>query len=97
MDIAPSIVLYSFGGLAIPHPGRYGVRRPGPWGEMLIAFAGPASGFILAAVLALGLHYLGGYPVTIFEPSWRDVVPMRGCSQSSLLDALPVFRFSDHA
>ena len=47
----PSIVLYSFGGLAIPHPGRAGVRRPGPWGEMLIAFAGPASGFILAAVL----------------------------------------------
>ena len=72
----PSIVLYSFGGLAIPHPGRYGVRRPGPWGEMLIAFAGPASGFILAAVLALGLHYLGGYPVTIFQSSWRNVVPV---------------------
>ncbi|MGA2255602.1 MAG: site-2 protease family protein [Thermoguttaceae bacterium] len=58
-----SIVLYSFGGLAIPHPGRSGIRRPGPWGDMLIAFAGPASGFILAAVLALGLHYLGGYQV----------------------------------
>ncbi len=70
----PSIVLYSFGGLAIPHPGRNGVRRPGPWGDMLIAFAGPASGFLLAAVLTLGLHYLG-YPVTIFEPTWRDVVP----------------------
>jgi len=71
----PSIVLYSFGGLAIPHPGRNGVRRPGPWGDMLIAFAGPASGFLLAAVLALGLHYLGGYRVAIFEPTWRDVVP----------------------
>ena len=76
MDFDPSIVLYSFGGLAIPHPGRYGVRRPGPWGDMLIAFAGPASGFILAAVLVLGLHYLGGYPVSIFDPSWRDVVPV---------------------
>jgi len=62
----PSIVLYSFGGLAIPHPGRNGVRRPGPWGDMLIAFAGPASGFILAAVLTLGLFYVGGYPVGIF-------------------------------
>jgi stage IV sporulation protein FB len=70
----PSIVLYSFGGLAIPHPGPSGVRRPGPWGDMLIAFAGPASGFLLAAVLALGL-YLVGYEVTIFEPTWRDVVP----------------------
>ncbi|MEI8376196.1 MAG: site-2 protease family protein [Planctomycetota bacterium] len=61
----PSIVLYSFGGLAIPHPGRNGVRRPGPLGDMLIAFAGPASGFLLAAVLTLGL-YLGGYQVEIF-------------------------------
>ena len=72
----PSIVLYSFGGLAIPQPGRYGVRRPGPWGDMLIAFAGPASGFILAAVLVLGLHYVGGYPLMIFDSSWRDVVPL---------------------
>jgi Zn-dependent protease len=55
--------LYSFGGLTIPHPGPNGARRPGPWGEMLISIAGPASGFILAAVLALGLNYLGGYPV----------------------------------
>jgi Zn-dependent protease len=62
----PSIVLYSFGGLAIPHPGPYGVRRPGPWGQMLISVAGPASGFILAAVLALGLYYLGGYPVGLY-------------------------------
>ena len=71
----PSIVLYSFGGLAIPHRGAYSVRQPGPWGDMLIAFAGPASGFILAAVLALGLRYVGGYDVTIFEPTWRQFVP----------------------
>jgi Zn-dependent protease len=72
----PSIVLYSFGGLAIPHPGRNGIRHPGPWGQMLISIAGPAAGFLLAAVLALGLHYLGGYPVMVFEPTWRDVVPV---------------------
>ena len=69
----PSIVLYSFGGLAIPHSGRIGVRRPGPWGDMLISFAGPASGFLLAAVLAMGLHYLGGYPSR--SNSTCDVVP----------------------
>jgi len=63
---SPSIVLYSFGGLAIPHPGRHGVRRPGPWGQMLISIAGPASGFILAAVLASGLYFLGGYPFAFF-------------------------------
>ncbi len=72
----PSIVLYSFGGLAIPHSGSGVVRRPGPWGQMLISFAGPASGFILVAVLALGLRYVGGYELTIFEPTWRDVVPI---------------------
>jgi len=72
----PSIVLYSFGGLAIPHPGPRLVRRPGPWGQMLISLAGPASGFILAAILVLGLHYLGGYPLVIFKSSWRDVVPI---------------------
>ena len=79
-----SIVLYTFGGLAIPHPGRYGARRPGPWGDMLIAFAGPASGFVLAAVLTLGLHYLGGYPVRIFRPSWHDVVPIVGIPNENL-------------
>jgi Zn-dependent protease len=72
----PSIVLYSFGGLAIPHRGPYSVRQPGPWGDMLIALAGPASGFILTAVLVAGLHYLGGYPAFVFNPSWRDVVPL---------------------
>ena len=71
----PSIVLYSFGGLTIPHPGPDGARRPGPWGEMLISIAGPASGFLLADVLALGLYYLG-YPVMVFEPTWRDAVPV---------------------
>ena len=54
----PSIVLYSFGGLAIPHAGAYGVRRPGPWGDMLIAFAGPAAGFLLAVILALPIYFL---------------------------------------
>jgi stage IV sporulation protein FB len=70
----PSIVLYAFGGLAIPHAGRYGMPRPGPWGQILILFAGPASGFILTAILVLGLHY-GGYRVEIFDPTWRDVIP----------------------
>ena len=44
----PSIVLYSFGGLAIPHSGPHGSRRPGPWGNMLISLAGPLTDLILA-------------------------------------------------
>ena len=71
-----AIVLHSFGGLAIPRAGRHGFRQAGPGGQILICLAGPASGFILAALLALGLHYLGGYPVSFLDNSWRDVVPM---------------------
>jgi stage IV sporulation protein FB len=72
----PAIVLYSFGGLAIPRRGPYNARRPGPWGDILIAFGGPASGFILTAILVASLHYLGGCPVIVFEPTWREVVPI---------------------
>ena len=95
----PSIVLYSFGGLAIPHSGRYGVRRPGPWGDMLIAFAGPASGFILAAVLALGLHYLGNSLLARLRP--RVLLPRRArrwlVPQSTFLTEFLHDRFSDYA
>lgn len=77
---APSIVLYSFGGLAIPHAGRTSVRRPGPWGQILISFAGPASGFILAAVLVLGLHYLADYPLEFY----LRVVPLISVSNRIL-------------
>jgi len=71
-----SIVLYAFGGLAIPRASHPGTRRPGPWGNMLIAFAGPASGFIVAAIMVLGCRLLG-YPVIFRQDhSWYDVVPM---------------------
>ena len=73
------------------HSASRPLRRPPsrPVGRYADSFAGPASGFILAAVLALGLHYLGGYPVSIFESSSRDVVPVGGHAQSSLLVLLP--------
>jgi Zn-dependent protease len=70
-----SIVLYSFGGLAIPRGRRSYGRELGVWGQILISFAGPASGFILAALLVVALHFLGGYPVQFMEDGWRDVVP----------------------
>ncbi len=70
-----SIVLYSFGGLAIPRSRGYGFREPGPWGQLLICLAGPASGFLLAAVLGFGLRSLG-YTVLFMDGGWRDVVPI---------------------
>jgi stage IV sporulation protein FB len=70
-----SIVLYSFGGLAIRDSGRFGARRLGPWDEILISLAGPVSGFILAAILALALRFLAGLPVSFLHDSWRDIEP----------------------
>jgi Zn-dependent protease len=70
-----SIVLYSFGGLAIPRGRRSYGREPGAWAQILIAFGGPASGFILAALMALGLRFLGGYQIHFMEGGWRDIVP----------------------
>ena len=71
-----SIVLYSFGGLAIPRGRRAGSREPGAWGHIVILLAGPGSGFMLSALLVLVLHYLGGYHIQFMEESWRDIVPV---------------------
>jgi stage IV sporulation protein FB len=70
-----SIVLHSFGGLAIPRGSRYGARQPGPWGQILISAAGPASGFILSALLVLILHYAAGLPLE-FPKVFRGIVPV---------------------
>jgi Zn-dependent protease len=54
------VVLHGFGGLAIPHGvGRTGRGARGAWSQACIAFAGPAAGFALAALL-LGGMWLGG-------------------------------------
>jgi Zn-dependent protease len=50
----PWIVLHGFGGLTIHGPGDALARRPGPWGQILISAAGPAAGFLLAALIVAG-------------------------------------------
>jgi Zn-dependent protease len=57
------VVLHGFGGLAIPH----GVRRVGrsgggTWPQVCISFAGPAAGFVLAALLLGGMWLAGLSP-----------------------------------
>jgi stage IV sporulation protein FB len=62
------VVLYAFGGLAIADRGGYGSdwgrewkppgyddRKSDGWRQVMIAFAGPLAGFVLAAVIAIGL------------------------------------------
>ncbi len=70
----PSIVLYGMGGLAMYGPGQqYGGRRPGFGGQVLISAAGPLAGFVLAAVVAAGMHLAGH---TLFVVRIAGLVPM---------------------
>lgn len=48
----PRIVLYLAGGLTLYEPVYYR-RKPGTWGEILVSFAGPATGFLLAFVIGV--------------------------------------------
>ena len=57
----PWITLYGFGGLASYDQGQaYRSKGSGPLGQVLICLAGPMAGFLLAALLMLGLA-LAGY------------------------------------
>jgi membrane-associated protease RseP (regulator of RpoE activity) len=60
------IVLYSFGGLAIPDA-SYGSRVQTPQSRMIISLAGPAAGFLLAGVVVLTL-FVVGYRVDFHSP-----------------------------
>lgn len=54
------IVLHGFGGLAIPTSGLYGYQERSPWQQIIISFAGPLAGFLLAALVAAVVLLLGG-------------------------------------
>ncbi|MGH7137925.1 MAG: site-2 protease family protein, partial [Pirellulales bacterium] len=55
----PRIILYSFGGLAAYEPTWHRT-----WPKVAISFAGPAAGFLLAAVVAVAIR-LAGHEVTL--------------------------------
>jgi len=57
---SPSVVLYSFGGLAIYNPnlqsfGDQRQRRRNRWTQIVISFAGPLAGFLLAGLIIVFL------------------------------------------
>jgi Zn-dependent protease len=64
----PRIVLHGFGGLAVPGSGGLVTRRTGPWDDILISFAGPGAGFLLAAVLYAALRVTGFGEVALSDP-----------------------------
>lgn len=54
------IVLHTFGGLAIPYRERYNARSLTPGADVLISLAGPAAGFLFAALI-VGVMVARGY------------------------------------
>jgi stage IV sporulation protein FB len=71
----PWITLYSFGGLASYDQGQaYRSKGSGPLGQVLICLAGPVAGFLLAAVLVLGLMLAGyGFRLVFGSPFGVDL------------------------
>jgi Zn-dependent protease len=65
--ISSHIVLYHFGGLAIPETaawGGYAATRQNPWQEIFISVSGPAAQLLAACLLILGIR-LGGHAVPL--------------------------------
>lgn len=55
------IVLHGFGGLAIPTSALgYGFGQRSSWQQIVISFAGPLAGFLLAALVAASVLAVGG-------------------------------------
>ncbi len=72
----PSITLYGLGGLtSYNHAGSSGSRSTGPLGQILISLAGPGAGFLLAAVLALGI-ILAGHGEQLYFGGPLGVIPV---------------------
>ena len=78
------VVLYHFGGLAIAeetdHPDWLPRSRESTWQAVLISFAGPAAGFLLAGLLAVILLSSGGtfqwLPLNVESPIfWKFHLP----------------------
>ncbi len=95
---SPRIVLYAMGGFATASgPSGYGMssaRHLAPLHQILVLFAGPGAGFLLAALIFAGIKLSGGE--VFFEPSfpffWGFALniddPMILMRVSILLDAL---------
>lgn len=98
---APWVVLYGFGGMACHRP--YYRRAPGPWGRILISFAGPGAELLSVAALvgllllfrielALGVSSMGIVPLPMIVPV--GIFEMVRTTGSSLFIFLGMFVYS---
>jgi membrane-associated protease RseP (regulator of RpoE activity) len=72
------VVLWGFGGLAIPTWGG----RLDPRSQIVVSFAGPLAGFLFAAILVLGLRLSGIHTLFVFGlpyiVDWAFLDPLTG-------------------
>jgi stage IV sporulation protein FB len=87
----PWIVLFGMGGLTCHNPSeRYGSKANTPLGQISISFAGPAAGFLLAALLVGLLYALGFRQQVIFDwplnlrPFWIDLTGLAGLAEGRI-------------
>jgi Zn-dependent protease len=102
----PWIVLYGMGGLACHDPReRYDSKANSTLGQISISFAGPAAGFLLAAVLVTVLYKAGYIQEIAFSPPfhiklyWSEITRLAELANSilnisifwGLINLLPVY------
>ena len=86
----PWITLYGMGGLTSHDQGHSSHSKGSePLGQILICLAGPAAGFLLAAVLVLGLRLAGG----LSNPRMADLIGslLFICIVWGVLNLLPIY------
>jgi Zn-dependent protease len=86
----PWITLYGMGGLTSHNQGHDGYSKgSGALAQVLISLAGPAAGFLLAAVLVLGLMLTGGFS----NPRLADLIGciLFICIVWGVINLLPIY------
>jgi Zn-dependent protease len=96
---SPAVVLYAGGGLAMYHGDtgslwqnfgtRYGRGREHPWSKIIVAFAGPAAGFIFAGIV-IAYMYVGGVSIRLFGLEIGRGEPAQGYLLSVIFSLLLV-------
>jgi Zn-dependent protease len=93
--LRPRVVLYSFGGLAIPDSdySPFGGSRPriGPLERILYTLAGPGAGFMLAALVVMFILLTGGHidlDLAKFPLFWREKLAVGSPELQSLVSML---------
>jgi Zn-dependent protease len=97
--IESSIVLYHFGGLAIPRSGSRGYERLSEKENLWISFAGPLFQFA-SALIVIAIVKATGYRLADFDSIYRLPIALQdmidaGSGENMLIDSVGLFALTD--